>query len=62
MSLQDFKDSLCRQLYGTTVAESPGKCVKCKEAFTDANVFTPAGWKETKISGLCERCFNEEVR
>ncbi len=34
-------------------------CVNCHKPFTKANVKTPAGWKETKISGLCEVCFNE---
>lgn len=36
-----------------------GLCVHCDKPFTNNNVFTEAGWKETKISGLCERCFDE---
>lgn len=34
------------------------KCVSCDQPFTDSNVFTPLGWKETKISGMCEFCFD----
>lgn len=33
-------------------------CVSCKERFSDANCSTEAGWMETQISGLCERCFD----
>ena len=35
-----------------------GTCISCGEPFTDANVFTHAGWKETRISQTCERCFD----
>lgn len=35
-----------------------GKCVQCKEPFSDSNFFTHLGWKETKISGLCEKCWD----
>lgn len=34
-------------------------CVECKEAFTNKNVFTLDGWKETQISGYCEKCFDD---
>lgn len=34
-------------------------CVRCSDAFTNANVYTAAGWRETKLSGLCERCWDE---
>jgi len=34
-------------------------CVACKDRFSDANCFTQAGWQETQISGLCERCFDQ---
>lgn len=33
-------------------------CLRCKDAFTGANVFTSLGWKETQISGFCESCFD----
>jgi hypothetical protein len=35
------------------------KCLLCKEAFSEANVFTNEGHKETQISGICERCFDQ---
>lgn len=33
-------------------------CVACKQRFSGDNCFTQAGWQETQISGLCERCFD----
>ncbi|OYD64814.1 UNVERIFIED_ORG: hypothetical protein BDU10_7434 [Burkholderia sp. CF145] len=33
-------------------------CRCCGEPFSDANVYSEAGWIETKISGLCEICFD----
>lgn len=33
-------------------------CVQCTEAFTARNVFTEAGWRETQISGMCEKCWD----
>ena len=33
-------------------------CIFCKEPFSDKNVFTPLGWRETQISGICEKCFD----
>lgn len=41
------------------VDKQPGICVQCRQPFTDKNVHTEAGWKETKISGMCEDCFDE---
>lgn len=34
-------------------------CVECEEPFSEENVHTEAGWRETQISGLCEDCFDE---
>ena len=34
------------------------KCVICGEPFTEKNVFTEAGWREIRISGFCEVCFD----
>ena len=34
-------------------------CITCAQPFTDANVYTALGWKETKISGMCEECFDD---
>lgn len=35
------------------------ECSACGEEFSDKNVFTPAGWRETQITGWCEVCFDE---
>lgn len=34
-------------------------CEACGEPFSEANVHTAAGWRETQISGLCETCFDD---
>lgn len=36
----------------------PGNCRSCKEPFSDKNVHSAAGWAETRISGMCEDCFD----
>ena len=33
-------------------------CRCCGQPFSDANVYSEAGWIETQISGLCESCFD----
>jgi hypothetical protein len=33
-------------------------CHVCHDSFSGTNVFTPAGWAETQISGTCESCFD----
>ena len=35
------------------------KCFACGKGFSDENVFTALGWEETKISGMCELCFDK---
>lgn len=35
------------------------RCIFCGLPFTDENVFTEAGWRETRISHVCEKCFND---
>lgn len=35
------------------------QCGVCGQLFTDENVHTAAGWRETQISGDCENCFDE---
>lgn len=35
------------------------KCISCGEEFSEKNVFTPAGWREIYISGMCEKCFDK---
>jgi hypothetical protein len=34
------------------------RCRVCGERFSDANVYSQAGWLETQISGICEVCFD----
>jgi hypothetical protein len=35
-----------------------GVCIDCGQPFTAANVHTDAGWRETKLSQMCEDCFD----
>ncbi len=53
--LADFKENLERECFGET---PKGHCVECKEAFSDRNTWSAAGWREIHISKLCERCFD----
>lgn len=55
LELESLKRRLEKSIYGDT---PPACCVSCKQPFTDKNVFTPLGWKETKISKLCEACWD----
>lgn len=34
-------------------------CIFCKQEFTSQNVYSKMGWRETQISGSCEKCFDE---
>lgn len=58
-NLQEFKDEMARNAFGAAPSDIPGHCIQCREGFSPSNVYSEAGWKETKISGLCERCFDE---
>jgi hypothetical protein len=54
--LQELKDRLAMAAHGRL---KDGKtCIQCNDPFTDENVYTDKGWKESQISGLCERCWN----
>lgn len=33
-------------------------CLRCRKEFTEENVHSDSGWRETQISGLCEDCFD----
>ena len=55
MNLKEFKDNLAEELFGPT---DENCCVFCKQPFTEKNVHSEAGWKEVKISQLCEDCFD----
>jgi hypothetical protein len=52
-SYEDFKTLLERRAPGLQVV-----CAECRQPFTEANVKTHAGWRETQISDLCEVCFD----
>ena len=34
------------------------RCMSCGESFSEDNVMTSLGWRETQISGFCEVCFD----
>ena len=55
-NLDDFKEHMRVKLFGATL---PNCCVSCKEPFSDKNVRTPAGWRETQISKMCENCWDK---
>jgi len=55
--LNDLKNRLEADL-GVDTAKAEGVCFNCRQPFTDKNVFTDLGWKETKISQTCEACFD----
>jgi len=57
---QEFKDGLAKQLFDKTISDAhkDGTCINCNEdALT--NCYSEAGEREYKISGLCEKCFDE---
>jgi len=60
MSLTEFKQKLQEEIYGKDSVEnkSKGLCIKC-EQFALSNCYSEAGRREFKISGLCEKCFDE---
>ena len=41
------------------VLRSEAKCCQCNKPFTKDNVFTVDGNREIAITGLCEKCFDE---
>ena len=57
--LKDLLELMRKELYGET---PEGCCVKCKKPFSSENVFMEAGWKDTKISKLCEVCWEIETK
>lgn len=34
-------------------------CLLCSNKFTNENVYSKMGWRETQISGFCELCFDK---
>jgi hypothetical protein len=42
------------------VPADEAKCIQCRQPFKyGVNVFTKEGHAETKISGMCEKCFDK---
>lgn len=33
-------------------------CCECGHCFSSGNTFTPAGWRDTQIVGMCEKCYD----
>lgn len=54
--LGKFQSALRSEIYGDTPQNC---CLDCKQPFSDKNVFTEGGWKEVRISGLCEKCWDD---
>lgn len=59
VNLQAFKDRLRTVVETEHGTKGSAGCIKCGEPFSDANVFTQEGWQETRISQVCEKCFDE---
>jgi hypothetical protein len=56
---KDFTDTLALQAFGPDAVKNltEGNCPKCgKNALQ--NCYSDAGRRETKISGICEICFD----
>lgn len=55
--LDDLKRNMAEQCYGR---QPDGKtCIDCNRPPVQGdNMTTEAGWREFKISGLCESCFD----
>mgnify|MGYP003405410270 FL=1 len=54
--------ALTREQVNALPVEVGGRtaCCYCNRPFVrDVNVFTPDGWREVRISGMCETCFDE---
>lgn len=56
---------MAKQTYGKTIEEAHEEnvCIKCGvEDPLSTQCYSDAGKKEYKISGLCEKCFDEITR
>lgn len=60
VTLEKFKDNLAFDIYGMTKSEAikKGICIQCREPAIP-KCYSNAGLREYRISGLCEKCFNE---
>ena len=74
MNLNDLTNHVALKMFGMTVTEAHVKhiCVDCKSPIRDergtdetgenGQIYSDAGWKEYRISGLCETCFDNATR
>lgn len=53
ISYEDFLEAQEKKLPGLVT-----HCIDCHEGFSSVNTHTALGWRETQISGFCERCFD----
>lgn len=58
MTIADFESSLASFRQRVEEAKRLQLCVECGKPFTKENVTSSAGWRETQISGMCEKCFD----
>jgi hypothetical protein len=58
--MKDFKEALEKAAYGDKAKENreKGLCIECGKPALE-NCYSDAGRRETKISGLCELCFDK---
>lgn len=56
MKIQDIKNKLSESCGFSAVPY--GHCINCKQPFSDENVYSAAGWRETRITQMCEKCFD----
>ena len=74
MNLNDLTNHVALKMFGMTVSEAHDKhiCVDCKSPIRDergaeatgenGQIYSDAGWKEYRISGLCETCYDNATR
>ena len=60
MERSDSVDNFLDKLMPDAVKDD-SRCINCGQSFSEKNVFTEAGWRETKISHCCEKCFDAIV-
>ena len=69
-ALDNFVNDIALKLYGMTIANARQRniCIDCKSPIRDergedetgepGQIYSDAGWKEYRISGLCETCYD----
>lgn len=58
VDLTNLQESIAEKAFGGGPV-TDGHCRRCREPFSEKNVFSAAGWGETKLSKLCEKCFDK---